>query len=88
MLNKVKLAMAVSSDDFNDDLQGLIDACLRELNVAGVNTSVSNDPLIERAVIFYCKSYFRNDDKAERYQKAYENLKRALSLSGDYKCEV
>lgn len=88
MLDKVKLAMAVSSTDFDADIQGLIDACLRDLNISGVDTNAANDPLIARAVIFYCKAYFRNDDKSERYQKAYENLKTALSLSGDYKCRV
>lgn len=85
MLKSVKSALAVSSDDFDDDLQGLIDACMRDLNIAGVNPLSFGDPLVERAVIFYCKAYFRNDDKAERYQKAYDSLKKSLSLSGDYR---
>lgn len=84
MLEAVKKAMAVTSEDFDDDLTGLINAALSDLRIAGVTVTMVNDPLIVRAVIFYCKSYFRNDDKAERYQKAYENLKYAMSLSGDY----
>lgn len=84
MLEAVKKAMAVTSEDFDDDLTGLINAALSDLRIAGVTVTMVNDPLIVRAVIFYCKSYFRNDDKAERYQKAYENLKHAMSLSGDY----
>ena len=46
----------------------------------------AGDPLLERAVILYAKANFGYGDAAdcERFQRAYDALKNALRLSGDY----
>lgn len=85
MLDKVKLAMSIKTTAYDGDIQELIDACKTDLSLAGVNRIDDNDSLTVRAVIFYAKSYFRaNEQSADRYAKAYENLKIAMSLSGEY----
>lgn len=42
------------------------------------------NPLIERAVILYCKANYGFIEDAERFQRAYDALKCSLSLAGDY----
>lgn len=89
MIDDVKLSMgiAISVNMYDYDLNGLIEACKADLHICGIaqNKILESDPLINRAIIFYCKAYFRNSDSQERYRKAYEALKTALSMSGDYR---
>lgn len=75
--------MGISTSAFDTELDILIDACREELRLAGVESSDSS-PLFVQANIFYCKAYFRNDDRSERYQKAFEKVRDAMSLSGEY----
>ncbi len=84
MLEKVKLSMGITSDAFDSDITDMINACKADLKLSGVMKTWNNDPLVLQAVKFYCKAHFRSDDKSERYQKAYYNLKCAMSLAGEY----
>lgn len=88
LIDNVKLALRIKSSSFDDELQNLIDACKVDMNISGVEVISETEPLTERAIIFYCKGNFGYDDKAEKFQDAYEKLKIAMSLSGDYKNEV
>lgn len=95
MLDKVKNALRVKTASFDDEVQGLIDACKADLRMIGVNVPeekppvegeapIAGDPLITRAVILYAKANFGYSDDSEKYQKAYDYLKCSLSLAGDY----
>ena len=44
----------------------------------------AGDPLIERAIILYCKAHFGFNPDARRFEEAYLYQKRALVLAGDY----
>ncbi len=90
MLEKVKGALRITTNApiFNDEVQGLIEACKIDLNIAGIDTEKlnSDDPLVERAIITYAKGHFGYDNpEAERFLKSYEMLKQHLSLAGDYR---
>lgn len=96
MLNRVKSALRIKTAAFDDEVQGLIDACLADLRLVGIHVpeppavgeaSMAGDPLIARAVILYAKAHFGFSDDSEKYQKAYDYLKCALSLAGDYHVE-
>lgn len=85
LIDDVKLALRVSVTDFDPEIQGLIDAAMADLKLAGVIDPVETDPLIKRAVITYCKAHFGYDNpEAERFQKAYDLMKLHLTLSSDY----
>lgn len=83
LLETVKLAMGISTNAFDVELNALINACKTELRLAGV-VSAEDESLFVQAIIFYCKAYFRNDDRSERYQKAFEKVRDAMSLAGEY----
>lgn len=93
MLDKVKLALLISSDDFDSELIDLIGAAVLDLNIAGVDddTTVSDDPtdkLIIRAIISYCGYQFElvhgTLDRAEAFKKSYDEQKSQLSMASGY----
>ena len=44
------------------------------------------DPLIERAIILYCKANFGYDNpEADRFMESYKSLEIHMSLSADYR---
>lgn len=86
LLKKAKTALRIKSnnEDIEDEIKDLIESCIADLQLAGVNTIDEKDPLIISAVKQYCKGYFGSPDKADEYKKAYESIKLSLSLSGKH----
>lgn len=88
MLDGVKLALRVTTNEFDTEIQELIDAAVADLALAGVSPEKAQDmtdPLIKRAVITYCKAHFGYDNPdADRLQKSYDMLKMHLTLSTEY----
>ena len=69
MLKKVKLALRINNDAYDEEITDLIDACKKELELAGIAPSNidDKDPIIIRIIIFYCKSNFGLDnDESEK----------------------
>ena len=85
MLDKVKLILRLRNDVFDEELNGLIEACKKDLKIAGIDKIVEDDPLIQRAVILYCKANFGYSDEKGNFQMAYKALRDSLSLAGDYR---
>lgn len=85
LLDNVKVRLRVKTTAFDTaEITPIINACKLDLGLAGVNIIVDTDPLIEHAVVLYAKANFGFADDSEKYQKAYNSLKDALALSGDY----
>ena len=96
MLDKVKTVLRIFNTAYDTEIQLLIDSCKADLGLAGVNcnktvevlvdevTTNVVDPLIEQAIMLYCKGNFGYDENAERFREAYLKLKMALALSVEY----
>ena len=84
MIDKIKLALRIKTDDFNEEINDLINACKRDLALAGVRVISEDDPLILRAITLYCKANFGYGDEKGTFQNAYSALRISLSLAGDY----
>ena len=88
MLEKVKTALRIRNDAFNDEIEDLIEAARHDLALSGVlveKTQSDEDPLIKRAIVTYCKANFGYDNpEADRFQQSYVMLKQHMSLAGDY----
>lgn len=93
MLDKVKLALRISTDTFDEELTDLIEAAKLDLGVAGVRNSdlepgdASTDALISRAIVLYCKLYFGEPPTAEHWNHlklAYDEQKAQLSMASGY----
>ena len=84
MLDAVKLALRIVTDDFNDELQDLIEAALADMAIAGVTYLSECDPLVRRAVITYCKMHFGEPDEYDRLKKSYDEQKGQLGTATGY----
>ena len=93
MLDRVKLALLISSEDFDDELEDLIDGAVLDLNIAGVDdeTTVSDNPtdkLVIRAIISYCGYHFElvhgTLDRADAFKRSYDEQKAQLGMATNY----
>lgn len=93
MLDRVKLALLISSEDFDDELEDLIGGAVLDLNIAGVDdeTTVSDNPtdkLIIRAIISYCGYHFElvhgTLDRADAFKRSYDEQKAQLGMATNY----
>lgn len=92
MLDKVKLALLISTEDFDDELEDLIGAAFIDLNIGDVSPDVTvietTDPAIIRAVCSYCGYQFElmhgTLQRSEAFKKSYDEQKAQLSMASDY----
>lgn len=84
-LAKIKLALRITTDDFDSEICSLIAAALQDLGIAGVNEYVSlKDPLVLLAVTTFVKMHFGEPDEYERLKKSYDEQKAQMSMSSNY----
>ena len=81
VLDKIKLAVRISHDKLDEDVQSDIDACVSDLAMHGVVGDTS-DPLIFKAVKLYCKAAYTDDvNKAAEFMRRYEALRDNLKMA-------
>ena len=88
MLEKVKLALRITTTAFDDELLDLIDAAKIDLGIAGVDVPVTTDQaadvIINKAIITYCKLNFGEPDQYDRLKASYDEQKAQLSMATGY----
>lgn len=92
MLDRVKLALLITGNDFDSELSDLIDAAAKDLGIAGVDALVistdTNDALIIRAIITYAGYQFEimhgSLDRSAAYKKSYDEQKAQLGMATGY----
>lgn len=92
MLNKVKLALLISTNDFDGELTDLIGAAFIDLNIGDVDPAkteiTTTDPAIIRAVCSYCGYQFEllhgSLERSSAFKKSYDEQKAQLSMATGY----
>lgn len=86
MLEKVKLALRLTTDVYDDELTDLIDAAKLDMGIAGVLVPDTLDALVRRAIITYCKLHFMGtaDDDYDILKRSYDEQKAQLSMATGY----
>jgi predicted nucleic acid-binding protein len=87
MLAYIKQILRIASNEFDAEIQELIDSAKADLKLSGVREELINDSdtLIKRAVATYCKTHFGFDNKDHLLLlAAYNSLKTHLIVSTDY----
>lgn len=84
ILDDVKIALRVSTDAFDSELNMLIDAGRKDLEIAGVVLPDGLDPITTRAIITYCKVHFGEPDEYDRLKAAYDEQKAQLMNATGY----
>ena len=89
MLNKVKLALRITTDAFDSEITDLIAAACADLGVVGVNVeSTTTDALLTRAIITYCRLHFGSPDDYDRLKRSYDEQKAQLITCTGYGLEA
>lgn len=92
MLDRVKLALLITTNDFDSELNNLIDAAAKDLGIAGVDALVistdTNDALIIQAIITYCGYQFEilhgSLERSSAFKKSYDEQKAQLGMASGY----
>lgn len=86
LLQRVKLALRLTVDDYDTDLNDLIDAAKLDLGIAGVIVPTELDAIVRRAIITYVQVNFQQLDKdaMNRLKKAYDEQKAQLGTATGY----
>ena len=84
MLEKVKMALRITTDAFNDELNDLIAAAQQDLGIAGVVLPDELDEICKKAVITYCKMSFGLPEDYDKLKRSYDEQKAQLSTATGY----
>lgn len=86
LLEKVKLALRVTVENYDEEITGLIDAARSDLGIAGVDLPETLDAICERAIITYCKLHFSalTDGEFARLKASYDEQKAQLVTATGY----
>ena len=86
LLDKIKLALRITVNNYDTDLTALIDAAQLDLGIAGVVIPSALDAIVERAIISYCKLHFSalTDGEWSRLKASYDEQKAQLATATGY----
>lgn len=84
MLDAVKMALRITTNAFDSEISGLIEAARLDLRVAGVVLPVELDALVQTAIITYCRLHFGQPDDYDRLKRAYDEQKSQLATCTGY----
>ncbi len=82
-IEEIKQRVRVTSENADMEVEGLIKTCIKELEMSGVYGDMEDSTYFQ-VIVLYCKANYGYDEKTERFQTAFEKLRDAMKLSGDY----
>ena len=84
MLEKVKMALRITTTAYDAELTDLIESAKLDLSIAGVVLPPTIDALVTRAVITYCKMSFGIPEDYDRLKASYDEQKAQLATATGY----
>ena len=89
LLDKVKMACRVTTTAYDEELSDLICAGIRDVGITDVREELLQNvnqlpPLVQRAVITYCRLNFGQPDDYDRLKRSYDEQKAQLLMSSAY----
>lgn len=85
LLDKVKQAMRISTNAYDDSITQLINASVKDIGIVGVSFETTTaDTLLIQAVITYCRLNFGTPSDYDRLKKSYDEQKAQLQSCTGY----
>ena len=84
ILSAVKMALRISTNAFDMQLQDLVDAAKLDLGIAGVVLPSTMDAIVRTAIITYVQLHFGQPDDYDRLKRSYDEQKAQLSTATGY----
>lgn len=79
MIASAKLAARITTDAFDPQIIGLLQAALLDLGVAGVIVPVESNVLVKQAAITYFLMHFGAPEEYDRLKRSYDEQKAQLA---------
>lgn len=83
-LGAVKLALAITVNDFDAEITDLIEAAFMDLGIVGVTEYQVGDKLVLQAVKTYCRAHFQSPADYDRLKASYDEQKGQLMIATGY----
>ena len=84
LIDNCKMAMRVTTDAYDTEIQAYIDAAKLDLGIAGVRVPQSADALINKAVMTYVRMSFGAPANYDKLKAAYDEQKAQLMNATGY----
>ena len=86
LIDDVKLALRVTTNAYDTELNGLIESAKLDLGIAGVVLPTPLDNIVETAIKTYCKMNFGtpSGDVYDRLKASYDEQKAQMSNATGY----
>lgn len=84
MLDLVKVALRVTSEAFDSELNMLIESAKLDLGIAGVELPSTLDNICNVAIVTYCKLNFGEPENYDQLKASYDEQKAQLSMATGY----
>ena len=90
MLDKIKAVLRIAVNDYDAEINRLMQAAFADLGIVNIKpellTGEDVEPLIERAVMTYCKMNFGylSSDQYQKFKASYDEQKAQLLMSSAY----
>lgn len=85
MLSAVKLALRITTDAYDAELQALIDAAIKDIGITGVDAeSLIEDALVVQAVKTYVRLNFGSPSDYDRLKRSYDEQKKQMQTATGY----
>ena len=85
MLTAVKLALRITTNAYDTEIQALIDAAYKDLGIAGIDaTTLATDALVVQAVKTYVRMSFGSPSDYDRLKRSYDEQKAQMQTATGY----
>ena len=85
MLDAVKLALRITTDAYDAEIQALIDAAIKDIGITGVDAeSLTEDALVVQAVKTYVRLNFGSPSDYDRLKRSYDEQKKQMQTATGY----
>ncbi len=84
MLEKVKMALRITTTAYDAELTELIESAKLDMSIAGVVLPPTIDALVTKAIITYCKMSFGIPEDYDRLKASYDEQKAQLATATGY----
>lgn len=82
-VEQIRQSMMIKHTKLDNDIKRYMDACSLDMQREGVNIQIES-ALMDTAIELYCKWMFDYMGQGDRYEKAYKEMRDAMSLCGLY----
>lgn len=84
LVQSAKLALRITTNVFDEQINDLVQAAIIDLGIAGVAVSAPVDAIVRLACVTFVRMHFGQPDEYDRLKASYDEQKAQLSMATNY----